>query len=166
MAKNPLTFKDLGYCEQSGDEEVPRNPTLPFAFFGVPDFCSGDPRWIDPDPSEPHAAGEIWCEALWEAHANLIAKHGFAAGRQLMLQLVADGMGLCPPNPTFVQARDALLLADLANTGGANRAQLWSAFAKRGMGWSAAIQPFEVGGEPIEVFLDTTEAFDVPPSGA
>jgi hypothetical protein len=53
------------------------------------------------------------------------------------LQIVTDGMGYCPPNPNFIQARNALLTAELANTGGANRTELWSAFAKRGLGYYA-----------------------------
>ncbi|HEX7652732.1 MAG TPA: M36 family metallopeptidase, partial [Verrucomicrobiae bacterium] len=43
---------------------------------------------------------------------------------------------LAPPNPTFLQARNAILQADL-NFGGADMDLLWAAFAKRGMGLSA-----------------------------
>jgi uncharacterized repeat protein (TIGR01451 family) len=54
-----------------------------------------------------------------------------------MLQLVTDGMALSPPNPNFLQARDAILLADRVDSNGANQTELWSAFAKRGMGSEA-----------------------------
>ena len=84
-----------------------------------------------------HNEGEVWCVTLWEARANLINKYGWAVGNQLILQLVTDGMKLTPPHPNFLQARDAIIQADLVDTGGANRNELWAAFAKRGMGFSA-----------------------------
>ena len=90
---------------------------------------------------EVHHQGEVWCVTLTEARANLIRKYGFAAGRQLILQLVTDGLKLSPPNPTFLQARDAILQADLVDTGGANQNELWAAFAKRGMGLNALVPP-------------------------
>ena len=86
---------------------------------------------------EVHNQGEVWCVTLWDARANLIAKHGFATGNELILQLVTDGMKLAPANPNFLQARDAILQAELVLTAGANRGELWAAFAKRGMGASA-----------------------------
>jgi hypothetical protein len=78
---------------------------------------------------------------LWEVRANLIKKHGFAPGNSLALQLVTDGLKLSPPNPNWVQARDAILLADRVLTGGANETELWAAFAKRGLGYSAKAPP-------------------------
>ena len=78
--------------------------------------------------------GEVWCVTLWDARANLIKKHGFAVGNQMILQLVTDGMKLAPVNPNFLQARDAILQAELVLTAGANRGELWTAFARRGMG--------------------------------
>jgi hypothetical protein len=50
---------------------------------------------------------------------------------------VTDGMKLAPANPNFLQARDAIIQADLVNNAGANRGELWMAFAKRGMGANA-----------------------------
>ena len=64
------------------------------------------------DPSqatEVHNMGEVWCSALWEVRTNLIAKHGFDQGNQLALQLVTDGMKLAPPNPNFLEGRNAIL---------------------------------------------------------
>ena len=98
-------------------------------FHGVPSSATA--------ADEVHNMGEVWCVTLWEARANLINKWGYAAGNQLILQLVTDAMNLSPANPTYLQARDAILQADQVNQGGANRLELWSAFAKRGMGWSA-----------------------------
>jgi hypothetical protein len=115
-------------------------------------------KWIDPTKggtAQVHFMGQIWCVALWEARANLIAKHGWAVGNQLMLQLVTDGMKLSPVDPTFLQARDAILQADLVNNAGANRTELWRGFAKRGMGASAVVPASSTS-------TGVTEAFDLP----
>ena len=42
-----------------------------------------------------------------------------------------------PCNLTIIQARDAILDADLALSGGENACQIWSGFAKRGLGVNA-----------------------------
>lgn len=42
-----------------------------------------------------------------------------------------------PCSPNFIQARDAILDADTALTGGENQCELWTAFAKRGLGSDA-----------------------------
>ena len=74
-----------------------------------------------------------------DARASLIHQYGGAAGNQLMLQLVMDALALTPPHPTFLEARDAILLADRVNNGGTNQTVLWAAFARRGMGVSATV---------------------------
>ena len=84
-----------------------------------------------------HNIGEVWCVTLWDARANLVSHYGASYGNNLMLQLVTDGMKLCPPNPTFTQARDAILQADVVDNCGLDGVPLWTAFAKRGLGWSA-----------------------------
>ncbi|KZM24704.1 low affinity high capacity ammonium permease [Ascochyta rabiei] len=101
--------------------------------------------------NEVHAIGEAWANVLYEVMWNLIDKHGkndaakptFDAdgvptdGKYLTMKLVIDAMALQPCNPTFVQARDAILDADTALTGGANKCDIWKAFAKRGLGTGA-----------------------------
>ncbi|PYJ04913.1 MAG: hypothetical protein DME25_09315 [Verrucomicrobia bacterium] len=109
------------------------------------------------DAAEVHAQGEVWCVTLWEARANLIRKHGYSTGNQLMLQLVTDGMKLSPPNPSFTQARDAILLADQVANGAANYRDLWAAFAKRGLGFSAV-------APDTTTTAGVTEAYDLPDS--
>ncbi len=126
MSKNPLTFKDVDPAQISAYPDVPRSPIQIFN-----PARAGD----------PHRVGEVWCNTLWQARANLIRKHGPTAGNELVLQLVTDGLKLSPPNPTFLQARDAILLADRVLTGGANQLELWTAFAKRGMGLQASEPP-------------------------
>ncbi len=120
--------------------------------------------------SEVHAAGEIWCSALWDVAWLLIDKYGFSedfaygydpaapgqnAGNILALKLVEDSLKLMPVNPSFIDGRDALLQADLVLTGGANSTVIWAAFARRGMGLSAYD-----GGSANALFV--TEAFDTP----
>lgn len=119
MDKNPLTFKDIDPQQANAHAGIPSAPYV----LNIAD--------------EVHNMGEVWCVTLWQARANLIAKYGAATGNQLMLQLVMDGMNLAPPDPTFLEARDAILQADQVDNNGANQQELWSAFAKRGMGVSA-----------------------------
>jgi len=140
LANNPLTLKDIDPLRADLHTNVLINPSM----------------WNDPSFAwEVHNMGEVWCVTLWEARANLIAKYGSAAGNELILQLVTDGMNLTPPNPTFVEARDAIIQADRINTGGVNGEELWRAFAKRGLGFSAQT--------PDELLsLDVVEAFDLP----
>ena len=57
-------------------------------------------------------------------------------GNTLALQLVLEGEKLQPANPSFSDARNAILAADQAITGGQNQFEIWSAFARRGMGFS------------------------------
>ena len=114
----------------------------------------------------PHGVGYAWASILWEVYWNLVAEHGFdsnifgahhTGGNNLALQLVVDGLKLQPCSPGFVDGRDAILLADQALTGGANQCTLWEAFAKRGLGASAA-----QGSSSSSV--DGTEAFDLTSS--
>ena len=123
ISRNPLTFKDIDPNQRSLHTGIPIT-SVPF-IAGV-------------SASEMHAVGEVWCSALWQARANFITKYGFATGNRLILQLVTDAMNLTPPNPNFLQARDAILQADLLNNGAANFHELWNAFASRGMGLSAS----------------------------
>ncbi|MEP7339020.1 MAG: M36 family metallopeptidase [Acidobacteriota bacterium] len=101
---------------------------------------------------EVHNIGEVWCMALLEVRARLITRLGFVAGNARALQIVTDGMKLDPVNPTLLDARNAIVLADRAGFGGADEADIWAGFAARGMGFSAKIN----GG------VSVTEAFDLP----
>ncbi|KAH8666865.1 extracellular metallo proteinase mep [Xylariales sp. PMI_506] len=102
--------------------------------------------------NEVHDIGETWTTMLYEVLWNLIDKHGKNDGPQpifdsngvptdgkyLAMKLVIDGMALQPCNPTFISARDAILDADKALTGGANACEIWKGFAKRGLGKNAS----------------------------
>ena len=82
---------------------------------------------------------EVWCVTLWEMRKRLINHFGYAAGNNLALQLVTEGMALGPDNPTFIEARDAIVQALIVNIPYCQIAwdDVWAAFAKRGMGWGA-----------------------------
>ncbi|MEO7651394.1 MAG: M36 family metallopeptidase, partial [Bryobacteraceae bacterium] len=83
---------------------------------------------------EVHADGEIWAEALWEMRANLIRQFGVQEGRKRANQLIIDGMKLAVPAASMVDMRDAILLADRVDYKSASQDQIWTAFAKRGLG--------------------------------
>jgi hypothetical protein len=105
-----------------------------------------------------YRTGEIWANALHTARQNLVKKRGFLAGGHAMDRLVIEGMKLSVDNPTLLDGRDAILAADSAAFEGANRCLIWDAFARFGMGFSAAT----TGTEDI----NPLEAFDVPPQCA
>jgi uncharacterized repeat protein (TIGR01451 family) len=141
MSKNPLTFKDIDPTQASPHQGIPRNP------------ISGP--FTPQEASQVHNQGTVWCTVLWEARALLIKKHGFSAGNERILQLVTDGMKLGPANPNFVQARDGILLADQVNNAGEDFAELWAAFAKRGLGASAT-------SPASTTTIGVVESYDLP----
>ena len=58
-------------------------------------------------------------------------------GGRLADTLVLRGLQVGPCNPTYVDSRDAILLADRELTGGENQAVIWRAFASHGIGQGA-----------------------------
>ncbi|KAI8827068.1 Fungalysin metallopeptidase-domain-containing protein [Fimicolochytrium jonesii] len=97
--------------------------------------------------NDVHGVGTVWNSMLFEAYWNLVDKLGFTPnfkddaqsgkGNTLMMQYVVQGLALQPCNPNFVQARDAILAAELQLTKGANKCELIKGFAKRGLGLNA-----------------------------
>ncbi|MGC9972471.1 MAG: M36 family metallopeptidase, partial [Bryobacteraceae bacterium] len=79
---------------------------------------------------EVHDDGEIWAATLWDLRKSL--------GQAVTDQLVMNGLKSTPCNPSMTDARDAILSADQAANGGANRASIWAVFARHGMGYSAS----------------------------
>jgi cysteine-rich repeat protein len=136
---------------------------------GIRNFPYSDDLSINPQTfasvdgtNQPHGVGEIWAQALWEVYWNLVGAYGFdpdlyhgTGGNNIALQLVMDGLKLHGCEPTFLQARDAILDADLADYGGAHQCLIWQGFAKRGMGVNA-----DDTGNPRR--LQVTEDFSVP----
>jgi extracellular elastinolytic metalloproteinase len=80
----------------------------------VSTFPRFNPDTGDPDPNglpDEHQTGEIWCAALMMMVRRMRAALGEVNGYRLDWQMVVDGLKLTPANPTFLDARDAVLLA-------------------------------------------------------
>jgi hypothetical protein len=95
--------------------------------------------------SVPHGVGTVLNSAMWDLYWNLVDKYGFdenlhtgSGGNNLALQLIVDGLKLQPCLPSFLDFRDAVLLADEIANDSANQCEIWDAFARRGMGTAAA----------------------------
>ncbi|MGB7069243.1 MAG: M36 family metallopeptidase [Pyrinomonadaceae bacterium] len=137
---NPLTLADIDQSKiDLTDGAFPRGPIGSSSAAAV------------------HNIGEVWCVTLLEVRARIIARMGFAAGNQRMLQLATDAMKIDPADPSLLDGRDALLAASLASGGGGDELlEIWSGFATRGMGFGSAMT--NPSGSPISV----TESFDLP----
>lgn len=129
--------------------------------FGVNDFTYASTN-NSSAISVPHGIGFVWCTMLWEMTWDLVDEYGFdpdiyngSGGNNIAMQLVIDGLKLLPCNPGMVDGRDAILLADQLNNGGANQDLIWAAFARRGLGASAS-----QGSTTSR--SDQVEAFDLP----
>ncbi len=110
----------------------------------------------------PHGVGSVWGVMLWEMYWLLIEQEGYdedlyagTGGNNIAMRLFVDGLKLQPCNPGFVDARDAILLADEINYEGAYKCLIWEAFAKRGLGAGA-----EQGN--TDNVDDGTESFEMP----
>lgn len=97
---------------------------------------------------EVHDDGELWAATLWDVRSAL--------GGSTTDKLVLAGLKATPCHPSMTDARDAILSADLALNGGANRATLWRVFAKHGLGASAR----GIDGNFLGTIYDA--AFDQP----
>ena len=78
---------------------------------------------------EVHDDGEIWAQTLWDLRDRV--------GSGVSESLVTRAMELSPANPSFLDERNAVLLADMAVFGGKHHDALWRVFAHRGMGYYA-----------------------------
>ncbi|WP_228420426.1 T9SS-dependent M36 family metallopeptidase [Chryseobacterium sp. 5_R23647] len=147
-----------------------------------PDFAVNDYTYTDTNGMEynngqaivpdVHSIGFVWATMLWDLNWEYVAKYGYASnvtsstttGSARVLQLVTDALKLQACNPTFVDGRNAILQAEMATTGGADKCMIWRTFAKRGLGVNASAgsktsindqeQDFTV---PAECVLSTSE---------
>ena len=78
---------------------------------------------------EVHGDGEIWAQTLWSLRDALGSKRTEA--------LVTRAMELAPYNPSFLDMRNAILVADTSVFHGKHRHAIWKVFAHRGMGFFA-----------------------------
>jgi extracellular elastinolytic metalloproteinase len=98
---------------------------------------------------EVHDDGEIWGQTLWSLRAALIGAHGSAAGIARARRYITNAMRLSPPEPSFLDMRNAILQA---STDEADDATMWTVFAARGMGYFAGTD----GGNDIAPLADST----------
>jgi extracellular elastinolytic metalloproteinase len=104
-------------------------------------FTYGDFGHVGTGP-EVHYDGEIWAETLWDLRT--------AIGSYDARRLVTQALRLSPPEPSFLDMRNAILLADEAS-GGARRDAIWAVFAGRGMGFYATTTGSD-DASPVEDF--------------
>jgi extracellular elastinolytic metalloproteinase len=117
---------------------------------------------VESSGGEVHTIGEVWCSALWDMYWLMINKYGYdpdiytgTGGNNKSMQLVIDGLKMQVCSPGFLDSRDAILKADSISNSAANSCLIWSAFARRGMGFSA------IQGSSANT-NDQTAAFDLP----
>lgn len=150
------------------------NSVNPLTWADVDDVTNNLSGGIAPDPlginnsggDEVHNVGEIWCLTLWEVRSRVIADPAGAngsvpLGNQTMLQLVTDAMKLTPDNPSYTDARDALIDADGATNGYANEQSIWAGFADRGLGYGAVASTL-YGIAPRASHQGIKESFSTP----
>jgi extracellular elastinolytic metalloproteinase len=127
-----------------------------------------------------HADGEIWSATNFAIRQALSARYDrqFPSGNRALQRACADGerpADRCPGNRRWAQimydsyllmatgqvsmvdARDAMLAADLLRFGGANQAVLWNTFASRGLGEDAFSNTF-ADPDPIPSFASPFSA--------
>ncbi len=118
-----------------------------------------------------HAVGTVWATVLWELTWDLIDAHGFsptltdargAAGNLVALSLVTEALRLQPCRPGFVDARNAILLADALLYQGVHRDLLQTAFARRGLGQGAAQGLSSTTEDNVASFAVGPVDFDAP----
>lgn len=97
---------------------------------------------------EVHGDGEIWGQTLWDLKKRL--------GYDTTLRLVTRAMELSPYNPSMLDQRNAILIADTNAFGGRHHKAIWQVFANRGMGYYAGA----LGGDDARPAAD----FHVPPA--
>ena len=113
--------------------------------------------------TEPHNVGEVWATMLWDLTWAYVNKYGYddnkytgTGGNNKVMRLVLDAIKLQPCSPSFVQARDAILAADLATTNGQDYCLIWQVFARRGLGLNASSGDTNSSVDEIEDFTTPT----------
>jgi uncharacterized repeat protein (TIGR01451 family) len=151
------------------------NSVNPLTWADVDDVTYDPSGGISPSPLnfggngalEVHNVGEIWALSLWEVRSRIIADPAGAngdvpTGNHTMLQLVTDALKMTPINPSFTEARDALIDADCAANACANEVSIWAGFADRGLGYGAVAPLGQDGLLGIGGFIGVGESFLLP----
>lgn len=127
-----------------GIRRAPYDDNYPFSFGQLSEF------------PEVHDIGEVWCAALMKMTRLIRTTLGDDnSGYRLAWQLVVDALKLTPPNPTFLDGRDAIFrtLDDMVSAGRLSasvharvQTAMWQAFASFGMGAGASCPDAGVDG--------------------
>lgn len=111
------------------------------------------------EQTEIHGTGSVWATVLWDLSWAYINKYGYddnkytgIGGNNKLMRIVLDGIKLQPCSPTFVSARDAIIAADQAITGGKDYCMIWQVFAARGLGVNASAGDGNIGNDQVEDF--------------
>ncbi|MFL6212900.1 MAG: M36 family metallopeptidase [Blastocatellia bacterium] len=124
-------------------------------------FSTNDPATVNPAQAITRP-GLIAAEIAQFGHRNGPLATAIRRGARQSDTLVLRGMQLSPLNPSFVDSRDSILLADRELTGGENRAVIWRAFASHGVGAqsnSTSGAADDIGTQSVPVVV---EDFTVP----
>ncbi|RKP10129.1 Fungalysin metallopeptidase-domain-containing protein, partial [Thamnocephalis sphaerospora] len=96
--------------------------------------------------NDKHYIGNVWTTMLWEVYWNLVDALGYteaydrpdlSKGNTLAMLLVINAFKLQPCNPTFTEARNAIIESEFRITKGAHHCRIWAGFAARGLGLKA-----------------------------
>lgn len=119
-------------------------------------------QYLDEDGTEQteiHGTGSVWATVLWDLTWAYINKYGYddnkytgIGGNNKLMRIILDGIKLMPCSPTFVSARDAIIAADQAITGGQDYCMIWQVFAARGLGVNASAGDGNIGNDQVEDF--------------
>ncbi len=146
MTRNPLTFKHI-----ADGVSLPATP-------------APNPSGPSSSNAEEHNTGEVWASMLWECYSNLLndtARLSFSEAQNRMKRYLVASYKMTPTDPTFVNARDALL--SVIKAGDAQDHDLCLAgFAKRGLGIGAVAPDnlSETNAGAIESFMATATPVD------
>ncbi|MCE7975512.1 MAG: hypothetical protein DYG92_14515 [Leptolyngbya sp. PLA1] len=88
--------------------------------------------------SDKYTHCQVWASVMLQCRYELSLLSGMTDANGTLMQLAVDSMKLSPASPNYVQARDALLQAELVRHGGRHQPAMWRGFAARGLGWGAA----------------------------
>jgi extracellular elastinolytic metalloproteinase len=139
---------------------------------------------FDTTGAEVHADGEIWNGTQWEVRDALATSlnsrfpyfdkqlqrkcakstgsstpldSSFCPGNRRWIQLIFDAFIPQQTDTDMLDARDAMIAADVARYGGADVDTLWAAFARRGMGQDAKSSITVPTDDPAVTAEDVTE---------
>ena len=87
---------------------------------------------------EPHYDGEILGQTMWQLRDALLAAYEQGEGENRIRSLAYTALQLSPPEPSFLDYRNALLQADRVLRQGQDAERIWQVFGERKMGWYAS----------------------------